>query len=72
MVVLYMARNDKCNSPAGRGGVEGRFYNWAFRAICTLFARTLQGTLPRPAFKRLTFNRRPAHQLFLQAPRPPF
>ena len=54
MVVLYMARNNKCNSPAGRGDVEVRFYNWAFRAICKLYARAFQGTLPRPAFERLT------------------
>ena len=53
MVVLYMARNYKCNSPAGRGDAGARFYNRVFRVMCTLQVGILPGTLPRPAFKRL-------------------
>ena len=36
MVVLYMARNHKCNSPAGHRDAQARFYNRAFRKICSL------------------------------------
>jgi hypothetical protein len=72
MVVLYMVRDDKCNSPAGRGDAGARFYNRVFRAICKLKARRLQGTLPAHTFRRLMLTRRPAHHLFLQALRPPF
>ena len=45
MVVLYMARDNNKNIPAGPGDESARFYNRGFRAICPMRARIARHTI---------------------------
>jgi len=71
MVVLYMARDNKCNSPAGRG-VQGHNFTIAtFSAICTMRAHRqahypdlLSNASRPPAVPHPTYSHRPRDQPF--------